>query len=129
MSPTEPTDPSDSSVPRPRIPGLRFLEHTADVGLEARAPTAPELFERAALGMVRLLVGDPPEPAGERSFDVEAPDLPILLRAWLRAVLRWHEDGLTASRVAVTSLRDAGRSRARSPAGRPASIPCARSKA
>lgn len=86
------------------IPGLRFLEHTADVGLEARASSAPELFERAALGMIRLLVAESVGAAQERPLEVEALDLPMLLRGWLRALLRWHEDGFTAASVAVASL-------------------------
>ena len=93
------TAPSD-----PPVPGVRFLEHTADVGLEAWAPSAPELFARAALGMIQLLVERAPGARAERSLSVEGADLPLLLRAWLRALLRWHEDGFTASALSIDSL-------------------------
>jgi SHS2 domain-containing protein len=86
------------------VPGVRFLEHTADVALEARADSARALFERAALGMMRLLVERQPTPDAERALTVAGADLPILLRAWLRALLRWHEDGFSPAGVTVDAL-------------------------
>jgi SHS2 domain-containing protein len=38
--------------------GVRFLDHTADVGIAVEARSAEELFHRAALGMRALLRGD-----------------------------------------------------------------------
>lgn len=35
--------------------GITFLDHTADVGVEVRARSLPELFIRAAVGMMWLL--------------------------------------------------------------------------
>jgi SHS2 domain-containing protein len=93
-----------TSPSEPPVHGVHFLEHTADVGLEARAPSAPELFARAALGMIQLLVERVPAAGEARTVTVEGSDLPILLRAWLRALLRWHEDGFTAAEVAVDTL-------------------------
>jgi SHS2 domain-containing protein len=84
--------------------GVRFLEHTADVALEARGPTVRELFERAAHGMIQLLVEAAPSERAPRSLTIEGSDLPLLLRAWLRALLRWHEDGYTPAQVFVDSL-------------------------
>src|SRR5688572_16735316 len=88
----------------PELPGVSFLEHTADVGLEALADTPAALFERAAAGMIRLLVESLPRADDDRELDLEASDLPMLLRSWLRAVLRWHEDGVTATEIRVTAL-------------------------
>jgi SHS2 domain-containing protein len=99
------------------VPGVRELEHTADVGLEIRAPDLPQLFRRAALGAMWLVlerdVEDPgsvpaaPEaepfqvesvPGGigdsvweSRTLELVEADLPALLRSWLRALLFWEE--------------------------------------
>jgi SHS2 domain-containing protein len=45
-------DASDS-IP---VPGVRGLDHTADVGLVVEAPDLPELFRRAALGAMWLVL-------------------------------------------------------------------------
>ncbi|MFH1762717.1 MAG: archease [Gemmatimonadota bacterium] len=83
------------------IPGVRGLDHTADLGLEIRAPGLPELFRRAALGVMWLVledqsghaVDDPLPTGGERSKSVELneEELSTLLRSWLRMVLYWDE--------------------------------------
>lgn len=39
-------------------PGVRELEHTADLGVEVRAPSLEMLFHRAARGMMALIRGD-----------------------------------------------------------------------
>ena len=83
------------------IAGVRSLDHTADVGLEVNAPDLPELFRRAALGAVWLVLE---RPAGEgstapggsvedelRSAELTDEDLGNLLRSWLRTVLLWAE--------------------------------------
>ena len=93
-----------SHLPDPAPAGVRFLEHTADVALEADAASAAELFERAARGMVQLLVERLPAADDTRTLTLEGAELPILLRAWLRALLHWHEDGFTAVEPAVESL-------------------------
>lgn len=77
-----------------KVPGVRRLDHTADVGIEVEAPDLAELFRRAALGMMGLILEEPaPEPAEERQLVLEAPDLPSLLFLWLRELLYWHEVG------------------------------------
>jgi SHS2 domain-containing protein len=83
------------------IPGVRGLDHTADLGLEIRASELSELFERAALGAMWLVLERRPGPSGEgtpstgegetRSFELVEEDLTILLRSWLRTVLLWDE--------------------------------------
>jgi SHS2 domain-containing protein len=106
---TEPT-----GVP---VLGVRELEHTADVGLDISAPDLPQLFRRAALGAMWLVlerdvenpvsapagpeaqpfqVGPMPERAGDslwetRTLELVEADLPALLRSWLRALLFWEE--------------------------------------
>lgn len=108
---------SPESVPR----GISFLDHTADVGVEVRASSLPDLFVLAALGMAMLVHGadlvaadlvadadtgvDPPIPSApsatggspaagapaRRSLSLSAEDAPTLLRAWLRSLLRWMD--------------------------------------
>ncbi|MBW3535636.1 MAG: archease [Gemmatimonadetes bacterium] len=96
-------------LPELPVPGVRALEHTADLGLEVDAPDPAALFERAALGMVWLLdERPPPEPTLHRSVVLTAPDLPALLRAWLREILLWHEmEGFAPSSATFTVLEDA----------------------
>jgi SHS2 domain-containing protein len=82
---------SDSSeIP---IPGVTALDHAADVGLAVDGATLPELFQRAALGAMWLVLERDPTPAPPETRTVELvePDLPALLRAWLRALLFWEE--------------------------------------
>ena len=101
----------------PLVPGVRELEHTADVGLEVTAPTLPEMFRRAALGAMWLVLGREAERPGgvapnphrdvpggfrapaegtesrehTRPVELVESDLPALLRSWLRALLFWEE--------------------------------------
>mgnify|MGYP002780571679 FL=1 len=85
-------------------PGVRALDHTADVGIEVRAASPAQLFHRAALGMLALLEdaeaaaaepGASAEPAaGEahaRELALDAEDLAMLLVLWLRELLYLYE--------------------------------------
>jgi SHS2 domain-containing protein len=83
------------------IPGVRGLDHTADLGLEIRAPELSELFRRAALGAMWLVLERQPEQSKqdplptregeERPVELAEEDLTTLLRSWLRTVLFWDE--------------------------------------
>lgn len=104
----------------PVPPGITFLDHTADVGVQVEARTLPELFTRAAIGMRWVLeesegadgslhapderISPPPKTDSEsgapspsagslptRRVTLGAADLSSLLRAWLREILYWHE--------------------------------------
>ncbi len=113
-------------------PGVTFLDHTADVGLDVTAPTLDGLFARAAAGMACLIhgadrAGDArrtPEsadsaqaasdgrapgeaPALRRRVTLSADDLPALLRAWLREILHWHEaEGLALRNAPFATLTE-----------------------
>lgn len=79
---------------RSPVPGVREIDHTADVALEIEAPDVAALFERAGRGTVWLLFGRVPDQveADEvRRVELAAGDLPSLLRDWLREVVFWHE--------------------------------------
>ena len=81
------------------VPGVRGLDHTADIGLEIQARDLPELFVRGALGTMWLVLERSVEPStregaaeGEaRSLELVEEDLPMLLRSWLRQLLFWEE--------------------------------------
>ena len=57
--------------------GIRFLDHTADLGMDVDAPSLHELLHRAAMGMLMLLRGEEDGPAagrGEPADRVESAD-------------------------------------------------------
>jgi SHS2 domain-containing protein len=105
------------------IPGVRGLEHTADVGLEITAPTLPELFSRGAKGAMWLVLERWPEaglepsasrpravgghetpkvPLQVRSLELTEDEPPVLFRAWLRTLLLWEEmDGFVFREAAL----------------------------
>lgn len=83
------------------VPGVSGLDHTADIGLDVRGATLPELFERAALGAVWLVLERHPNPASnfgntppsveEKKLELVEEELGLLLRSWLRSILSWAE--------------------------------------
>lgn len=70
-------------------PGVRLLDHTADVGLELDAPDLATLFVRAAQGAEALL--GPPAPASvpaeTLTIHLQTDDVALLLADWLRELL------------------------------------------
>lgn len=64
----------------------RFVEHTAELELELQARSAEEALEEA-LRAFSELAGHGEGDVVEREVDVEAPDLPALLAAWLDELL------------------------------------------
>jgi SHS2 domain-containing protein len=89
---------------------FEILEHTADVGLRARAPTLAELFEALGEGLATLQGAWFPNGGTERNVEVEAPDQSALLVSWLDELLYVHETedavftGLAVDRVDDTTL-------------------------
>lgn len=72
---------------------FRPLEHTADIGLEARAATREELFVIAAKGLKVLLFGASPAIGTiRRSVVVEAGNFSELLVAWLNEIIFFCEN-------------------------------------
>ncbi|MHB8928752.1 MAG: archease [Bacillota bacterium] len=70
--------------------GYRFLDHTADVGLEASGETLEEAFGNAASGLFALIAEGPVAPADEVRVEVAAGDLEELLVRWLNELLYLH---------------------------------------
>ena len=96
----------------PPVPGVRSMDHTADIGIEVDAPDLPELFRRAALGTLwmaleRSLDEDASGSGEARELTLEADDTATLLRAWLREVLYWQEvEGYAVVAADVTEVSD-----------------------
>jgi SHS2 domain-containing protein len=71
-------------------PDYRQLDHTADLGLLVRAPSAELLFERMAAALFDVMLEDIDEvDPGGRSIEVtvEAPDREALLVTWLNELI------------------------------------------
>ena len=103
MSATEPEPAPSEDL----LPGVRELDHTADVGIEIHAAEASELFRRAALGMARLLRGKGRFDAAveERTLRLEAGSMDRLLVRWLSELLYLDEvDGFVFEGVAFDEL-------------------------
>lgn len=79
--------------------GFEVLEHPADIGFRAFAPTLPDLYASAALAMLSI-AGDPAaaEPREEHRLAVESGDREGLLVDWLNEVLYWFDGRLFAFR-------------------------------
>jgi SHS2 domain-containing protein len=71
-----------------RRAGFRLLAHTADIGLEATAPSRKELFVAAAEGVKSLLFGGSrAKSAFRREVRLSAGDDAELLVVWLNEIL------------------------------------------
>lgn len=68
---------------------FRLLEHTADMGIEARADTLDALFIAAARGLQEILFGQDCPTKGDQSLklELEAGDVEELLVVWLGEIL------------------------------------------
>lgn len=87
---------------------LKEIDHTADLGYRVTAPSAALLFERAAIGLMRLLTDvSTVDARDERTVTVEGRDRTALLRTWLAELnfLHIHERVLFSA-FEVTSLTE-----------------------
>ncbi len=86
--------------------GFRFLEHTADVYVEAFGTSLEEAFETAALATLEVMTEpDRVESEIEDVFEVEAHDEYALLYSWLEELLVQFElTGKLYSRFKISSI-------------------------
>jgi SHS2 domain-containing protein len=112
-------EPSGRSAERlaessPEIsPGVRELDHTADLGIVATAPDPAELFRRAGLGMARLMRGETgsrqPGEKVERVVTLRSESLDLLLVSWLSELLYLDEvEGFVLEDAAFSELGERG---------------------
>ncbi len=70
----------------------QIIETTADIGIAAEGRDLPEVFSRAAAGMMSLITdSDRVEPREARTVRAQARDLEGLLVAWLNELLYLFE--------------------------------------
>ena len=84
--------------------GLRWMEHTADVGAELTADDLPGLFSVALAALLSILMDAPPSAGGEaHQVHLRAGTLDALLVRWLEEwIFRIQTEGL----VPVVDARD-----------------------
>jgi SHS2 domain-containing protein len=90
--------------------GFEILEHTADTGFRAFAPSLEALFEQAAAALVAIAV-DPARARGLECVElaVRGSDLEELMINWLNEIL-WLLDGrrFVPAVTSVLELHDGG---------------------
>src|SRR5688572_5543828 len=67
--------------------GYEIIEHTADVGIAAEAPTLEGVFEQTALGLFEILGGWDPGAGEDTELRLEPADNAGLLVDWLNELL------------------------------------------
>jgi SHS2 domain-containing protein len=89
---------------------FEFIEHTAEVGIEATGGTCEEAFEAVGQGVATLLGAWFPGVGTGRTVSVRSPDREALLAAWVDELLYLHESthvvfgGFTVERVTNGAL-------------------------
>ena len=82
--------------------GYRFIDHTADFGVEIWGRDAVQLFEQAAIALIDLLVTAADVPADRTdTVEIQGQDWPDLMVNWLRELLYLH----TGMERVVTAVR------------------------
>jgi SHS2 domain-containing protein len=72
--------------------GYRLLEHTADMGIEARAESCQKVLEEMARGLTMIWFGDSPVSASVVTrVHLHEDDSVELMVAWLNEILYWCE--------------------------------------
>jgi len=86
----------------------RFLDHTADLGIEVDGSSLEELFARAGETVFELMVAlSTVEKTISRDLVIEGSDLPDLWVNYLREVLYlWSGEGLIMKKVNVSQMTD-----------------------
>jgi SHS2 domain-containing protein len=87
---------------------VEIIEHTADVGIIARADTVEDLFAAAAEGMLAFIIDrNDVRPDETRRRTVEADEREGLLVAWLNdLILLLNADGFVLADVRVLECTD-----------------------
>jgi len=87
--------------------GFRFLEHMADIYVEAYGPSLAEAYEQAGIALFRTLI---PEAEGQdysKKVTAQGFDYESLLYNWLEALLLLFElDGLVGTSISAKLERN-----------------------
>ena len=89
---------------------FNFIEHTADMGLEAQADSLAAVFEEMARGLVGMIYGNSPvREMLEEEVVVRADDPVELMVAWLNEIVyRIEMDDLVVREVVINTVDDNG---------------------
>lgn len=83
----------------------RFIEHTADVGIEVYSPTLEGVFETAGAALFDLIAPGAAAPAGGRTVEAEGEEPEVLLVNLLNDLLLLFEtEGLLFRSLKTRSL-------------------------
>jgi SHS2 domain-containing protein len=107
---TASSDRPEPEIPPEIAPGVRELDHTADLGIVVTASEPAELFRRAALGMARLMRKETEaERSAERVVELPSEALDLLPVSWLSELLYVDEvDGFVFEDAAFGELGEGG---------------------
>jgi SHS2 domain-containing protein len=87
--------------------GYRFLEHTADVKVEAYGKTINEAFQEAARALSEIMTETSKiRPIIRKKIEIEAEDLQALLYEWLeKFIYLFDSEGLIFSEFIVEDIQ------------------------
>jgi SHS2 domain-containing protein len=87
---------------------FREIDHTGDIGIQVTAPTLPQLFERAATGMFRVLTDlEAVQSPESLQITVDGRDLEALMVRWLSDLNYRHTvDHVLYSAFEVTPIEE-----------------------
>ncbi|MEM3585712.1 MAG: archease [Candidatus Jordarchaeaceae archaeon] len=87
--------------------GYRFLEHTADIKVEAYGETINEAFQEAARALSEVITDTSKvRPIIRRKIEIEAEDLQALLYEWLeKFIYLFDSEGLVFSEFNVETIQ------------------------
>ncbi|MHA2060031.1 MAG: archease [Candidatus Ranarchaeia archaeon] len=98
--------PSTKSPRKLRLPGFRFLDHTADVIIEAWGPTVEKAFEQAGYGFYTVLLNPKKiTPTGNYEVELEGHSLETLLYRWIEEfIFLLDAEGLVCTDLEISSI-------------------------
>jgi len=88
--------------------GYRYLDHTADVYVEAHGASLEEAFENAALATMEVMTDTSKvSPTIERRIEIEAEDRGSLLYKWLEELIAEFDiSGVVYSRFHIAGIEE-----------------------
>ncbi len=98
----------DKDTPEKFAGKFEFLEHTADVFIQAHGKTMEEAYENAALAMFETMTdSDKIDQTQEQTLEVEAEDQYALLYNWLEALLvKFETENMLFSKFQIMNWQE-----------------------
>jgi SHS2 domain-containing protein len=88
--------------------GYKYLEHTADIYIEAYGASLEQAFENAALASTEVMTDtEKIEPRLEETLEIEAHDLKALLYSWIEEFLiQLDAYGILYSKFKINEIKE-----------------------